>query len=366
MKKLTWKNVFKNLDYLSYSVLIAYFFYKFTSYKSFFYLYINEWAFSETLINYSGGFVRRGILGEIFSYISFNSATNYYAISFIFYLSSITYLVYGFFTKSKKYSHLTKFVIMFCPFGIFYLFSNLNFFFGRRDILILNLLIFLNSKKFKNFNSQIFTFLMFGTFITLTYELFLFFMPLFWKLIISKDKKENNLKILVFGYLTLLNLLMLTVYSTPKNFQYLCKNIELKRIQMNLDNLNCWGAPYYLESDDKFIWINEVSRGLNFSSSYLLWLFSLALLLLFIKFFGVFDSSYNLAISTLFILFFIAQDYGRWMFLIFSTTLILGNIEKSESTNSLKFKLFSYCLIICGLALDIPVYLFQEKMFLRF
>ena len=90
---------------------------------------------------------------------------------------------------------------------------------------------------------------------------------------------------------------------------------------MNLDNLNCWGAPYYLESDDKFIWINEVSRGLNFSSSYLLWLFSLALLLLFIKFL-VYSILHNLATAhSLF--FFIAQDYGRWMFLIFSTTLIL-------------------------------------------
>ena len=37
-----------------------------------------------------------------------------------------------------------------------------------------------------------------------------------------------------------LNILMLTVYSTPQNFNSLCKNIEAKRINMNLDNLDCW------------------------------------------------------------------------------------------------------------------------------
>ena len=49
---------------------------------------------------------------------------------------------------------------------------------------------------------------------------------------------------------------------------------------MKLDNLDYWGAPYYLDNQDKSIWVTEVVEGLGFSSNYLLWLISLILLLL--------------------------------------------------------------------------------------
>lgn len=366
MKDLINKFVFKNIDLVIYIIIFLYFFYKFTSYKSFFYLYVNEWAFSETLINYSGGFVRRGVIGEFFSKISGNEYKLYYVSSFIFYLASFVHLVYFFILKSKNFSYLNRFVLFFSPFGFYYLSSNLNFFFGRKDLLILNFLIIFSSKKLRVFKYQILNFLIFGTLLTLAYEMFLFFLPLFWKLINDKTKKHKYIKIASFNYLALLNISLITLFSSPKNFEYLCSNIETKRIQMSLDNLNCWGAPNYLNNKNKSVWINEVIDGLNFSSNYILWAISIALLILFINYFVFFDNSYKYSIGILFVLFFIAQDYGRWMFLIFATTFVLGEERKSAETLILKYKLTSYLLLFSGLILDIPVYLFQEKIFFRF
>ncbi len=363
MKSLFKKYLINNIDLFLYVLLFSYFFYKFTSYKSFFYLYINEWAFSETLINYSGGFVRRGLLGEFFSSILQTSGESYYILSFIIFLISLIHLLYFIYNKSRDSSLLTRVAIIFCPFGIYYLLSNFNFFFGRRDILILNFLIFMNSKKLKSFKAKIFIFLLFGSILTLTYEMILFFLPLLWNLIISNSKKENFLKIIAFGFMSILNILMLTVYSTPQNFNFLCKNIEAKRINMKLDNLDCWGAPYYLDNQDKSIWVTEVVEGLGFSSNYLLWLISLILLLLFINYFG---SLYKFSISSLLLLFFIAQDYGRWFFLIFATSIIFGIDKKQKPVVLKNVKIISFLLIIFGIILDIPVYLFQDKEFLRF
>lgn len=363
MQKLFKKYIINNIDLFFYVFLFSYFFYKFTSYKSFFYLYINEWAFSETLINYSGGFVRRGFLGEFFSTILQTSGSRYYTLSFVFFLSSFIHCLYFIYNKSKHFPLLTRLAFIFCPFGIYYLISNINFFFGRRDILILNFLIVMCSKNFKSFNSKIFTFFIFGAILTLTYEMFLFFLPLFWKIIISHSKQESNLKIITFGLISTLNILMITLYSTPRNFNFLCKNIEIKRINMNLENLNCWGAPYYLENQNKLIWISEIIEGLKFSSNYALWSLSLFLLLMFINFFG---SSYKLLIIPLFALFFIAQDYGRWFFLIFATTVIVSTENEGYHLKLNRSKTIGYLLIMFGIVLDIPVYLFQVKEFLRF
>ena len=354
-----------NLDLIFYITLFLFFFNKFVNQISFLNIYKNEWAFSESLIDYSAGFVRRGLLGELFSWVSLNSGIALLNISFLFFTLSIAHLLFFVFTRLKNYSFLMRLVLMFSPFGLYYLFSNLNFFFGRRDLLILNFLILFNSKIIKeNFKIQILVFIIFGTILTLTYEMFLFFLPIFWKLILKKTKEHSYIKNISFSYLIVLNILMLTKFSISRNYMFLCKNIEEKRIQMKLDNLGCWGAPEYLNNEDKSLWIYEVLDGLRYSSNYLLWLSLLSLLIIFINNFSFLEFSNKLPVSSLFILFFIAQDYGRWMFLIFFTTLVLS-IEK-KYTESSKVKVISFILIFSGLIIDIPIYLFQDKSFFKF
>ena len=359
------KKYLSNLDLLLYVILFFFFFNKFVNQISFLNIYKNEWAFSESLVDYSAGFVRRGLLGELFSWISMNSGITLLNISFIFFTLSLAHLMCFVLTKSKNYSFLMRLVLMFSPFGLYYLFSNLNFFFGRRDLLILNFLILFNSKIIKkNFKIQILVFIIFGTILTLSYEMFLFFLPIFWKLILKKTKEHSYIKYITFSYLIVLNILMLTKFSISRNYMLLCKNIEGKRIQMNLDNLGCWGAPEYLNNEDKSLWIYEVLDGLSYSSNYLLWLTLLLLLIMFINNFSFLEFFNKLSVSTLFILFFFAQDYGRWMFLIFFTTLVLS-VEKKYIESS-KVKVVSYILIFSGLIIDIPVYLFQDKSFFKF
>ena len=75
-----------NLDLIFYITLFLFFFNKFVNQISFLNIYKNEWAFSESLIDYSAGFVRRGLLGELFSWVSLNSGIALLNISFIFLL----------------------------------------------------------------------------------------------------------------------------------------------------------------------------------------------------------------------------------------------------------------------------------------
>ena len=100
-------------------------------------------------------------------------------------------------------------------------------FFGRRDILILNFLIFMNSKKLKSFKAKIFIFLLFESILTLTYEMVYFSSVVMEFNYLIKKRKLSKIILLV---MSILNILMLTVYSTPQNFNFLCKNIEAKKL----------------------------------------------------------------------------------------------------------------------------------------
>ena len=367
MKIISKKNFFyvlKRIDIVVYFLIGMYFFYKFTTYKNFFYLYVNEWAFSETLIDYSGGFVRRGFIGFLFSKLAIPVA-NFPFASFVFYLISYVHLSYYFLKKLSHFPLLFRTVCFFSPFGIFYFYSNMNYFFGRRDLLILNFIILINSQIFKTDKNNLLLFSFLGTFIIFSYEILILFLPLFWKLLTVSNIKQEIFKKTLFILFSFANLLMLFKFSTPSDFNLLCKNISKKREIISLDNLGCWGAPSYLESGDKSIWIDEVINGLKYNNNFTFWILTFFLLLSFIYLLNHSDKWVLLYQIPLFFIFFAAQDYGRWFFLIFATNFICFNNNFEIKKNN-KLFVISFLLIISGLTLDIPVYLFEEKIFLRF
>ena len=81
-----------NLDLLFYITLFLFFFNKFVNQISFLNIYKNEWAFSESLIDYSAGFVE-GLIGRIIFWVSLNSGI-FLNISFIFFTLSIAHLLF--------------------------------------------------------------------------------------------------------------------------------------------------------------------------------------------------------------------------------------------------------------------------------
>ena len=53
------------VDILFFLGLFVFNFFSYIYIPDFFYKFINGWTFNEWLINYQGGFVRRGLLGEL-------------------------------------------------------------------------------------------------------------------------------------------------------------------------------------------------------------------------------------------------------------------------------------------------------------
>lgn len=353
----------KNLLFPSYFVYLFIKTYLFSRNTSFLFLYKNEWAFSESLINYSGGFVRRGLFGEILSFFSIEPL-NYPLYSFLIYLISLFHIFIFIFKKIKSHPISNQLVYIFIPFGFFYFLNNLNFFIGRRDFLIINLLIFVQYIYEKGITRRnLYVYFALSLITSLIYEVILFFIPLLWLI----HKKNTSLfskttKSYLF-FLVVVNLLLLLRFSTPANYSLLCENVNSLRVILNLKNKGCWGAPSYLKTNNPSQQIYDIFEGLQLTGLGF-WLLIVVLLILFLRYFVNLDFYYVLGILPLFLLFFIAQDYGRWLFLIFLTSLILS-IENQDN-EKLKFKLLVVLtILVFGYFVKVPIYLFQEVQLFR-
>lgn len=135
---------------LSLFILIIYFFYYA---KSFSYDYKNSYAFSELFLNYQGGFVRRGLLGEIFMILHKNLS-----LSPIFFFSTILFLIhittlYLFFkiTEIIKLPFELKIILFFSPALLFFSIYDFNMFFIKdifiKFLILLHAFIIIKTKK---------------------------------------------------------------------------------------------------------------------------------------------------------------------------------------------------------------------------
>ena len=162
-----------------------------------FYLYFkkdvgNDSSISEWLINYNGGFTRRGLGGEINIFIS-----NIFDISLrssIFYLQSALHLIFIFllyFYLKNFYLNILQIFALFSPLFLIYPIAEIEAL-GRKEILLL--ISFIASVYFtdKKFSANFFNYQILITFpiLCLIWEQVVLFVPFFIVLIIYK----NNLK----------------------------------------------------------------------------------------------------------------------------------------------------------------------------
>ena len=350
---------FQNLTILFFCFFLVFKFYNFINQPSFLYAYKNEWSFSETFINYSSGFVRRGLIGEIFEIIKL--PINFYVISsFVFYSISLFHIFFYIIKKLKKFSLTKQIVVIFSPFGLLYFANNLSFFFGRRDLLILNLLIFVTkAKKHSNNNSKLIGIFIFSLFISLNYEVILFFIPLIWYLMFKENNEKKIIINLYFASLFFLNVLLLLIFSSVNDFIAFCSNISLKREILNLNNGSCWGAPTYLSDRNFLNNINEVVLGLEKTGLFIWLVLFLNLFLVMIYFLNL-EFKIFFLLSPLIVLFFIAVDYGRWFFLIFATSLL---ISENYGNPSQKLNILLGVIVLSYISINMPIYLFQEIIY---
>ena len=157
------------------------------------FLHPTDWTTSEWLINYHGGFIRRGLIGELLLQINqfININPRYLVYIFeILLLSSYYYLIINFFKK-----------INFSPILILVIFSPLAFVYpvaeaetlARKEILLFCIyIIFLSSLILKNLKLTYFVIIILIPLMNLVWDGILFYMPFF---IFSFINQNNNLKL---------------------------------------------------------------------------------------------------------------------------------------------------------------------------
>jgi hypothetical protein len=320
----------------------------------------NGYILGDWVINYSGGFVRRGLLGQFFFSIS-----KYFDISIkhiIFFFSSAVYTssIYFFYkiVKNKLDNYLVLVFILLPSTFLFNFFDPLSV--GRKEILIFFFFSFyyLNLKKIlDNFRFKLFIILLF-IIILLTHELIFFFIPYLFVLkyfhINSSIKKINPrnyyLEILIFLVGSILMLVIFKV-SHLHNNKVLCNSL----LEVNLTTNTCWAINDFkneiIINSSLFSYFIEKKYFINYFLYFLLSVFPLFLLVSqssnqILKKRFIFISIFCLFFSMAFYM--QVNDWGRYLNVTFLIhfLIVLKFIKKDIDRVKIKNKLIkSFSLI---------------------
>ena len=307
-------------------------------------------AMSEWVINYGGGFVRRGLIGEFIFQLSSVSNLNlrdclliFQILSYFFYYT----LIYWLFKDLKKnfLIILAIFSPVFFSFGLYELEA-----LGRKEILMYvffsyNFYLFY---KYKNINlNYIYTY--FSLFILmLTHESVVFYFLFYLFFFAVLDKKKNWRFYLLSGILiSIVIFLSLAIYLNPHSS---FDNAEMCKRLLNISNEHCGlGANFTTASISRHI--GEVHWKLvDFKNYFFIFIFGFtAIFLLIYKSKLVTNNLFvkkNTFIPIIFcslppmLLFLIAVDSGRWTSMLYHMIAItyFGLIKLKEIEISQNFK----------------------------
>ena len=307
---------------------------------------------SEWLINYLGGFTRRGLSGQIFIIFS-----NFFELKIrliIFYFQCFIYLVFLILVY-EYFKNLPKFYIyylsIFCPLFITYHVAELEIL-ARKEILVfINFLIFfliIENIKLRKF-TNIYLILTLPL-IILIWEPIVFFLP-FYILVLIKSKNYKNFSILIIDLFTIFIPSIITVCIlifnnfSIENEKLMCetmKNVYDEHCYMSLGYLDT-SIVQNFESLFRDIKIEYIFRYLMI---YLIGFFPIYYLLFYLekKIFFEIKILNKIKILHLYIffsfpiliLFMMGLDWGRWIniyyFFSFTTVyfLIKNNLYKIE------------------------------------
>ena len=225
-KKFKLSQIFLKILLLFSFIVISINFFEWTEKKSYF-------EYSDWLINYQGGFTRRGLFGEILFILHKVSGLG---LDLILYLgvTSMYFVFFLFLYKILKKSNLNflNTLILFSPLSFTYLALNKTLA-GRKEILLFFLLVifFYNLKniKFENIKYWIIFIL---TVSSLTHFGFIFYSPflILFFIFLYPEKKYKDLfiqilPILFSGLLIVLFTFYSTIYSKPEIFE-ICESIK--------------------------------------------------------------------------------------------------------------------------------------------
>lgn len=323
-----YQNFLKILIYFSFLIVIFNFFY-----------FVKEQSlsqYSDWLINYQGGFVRRGLIGEIFYQFHKISLVRLDVIVFLF-VSFFYFIFYKNFLNliEKLNVNFINLLIIFSPFSFIYPVMEEKAS-GRKDIIYLVFLTYLclYLKKFK-FNYQKYLLIFLITITILSHTGFIFLIP-FYITIFFLLNKNQKIKILLNELFIISSITILICF-----FIFFNKNISDEGVSLICASVSkyvrpdcvdngyistlSWSLKYNLKLKND-LWMTE-NYNLFYSIVFLIYFSPLLYVLNFsyLKKFQKFNILY-LALILIFLtlpLYYLGVDYGRYMHLTYFSLAII-------------------------------------------
>ena len=295
-----------------------------------------SYALTEYLVNYEGGFVRRGLLGQILFYIHENI---FFQVNYIVLLLCIflyLYIFYFFMTKLNK-TFPTLFLLSPLMLGM----PILSDFFIRKDILGLLLLIFLvyickSKLKSLKFFICINSFYMLSILINETilfYSFFIIFLFTLERNRIYEKIVKNIISTLLILSPSLIIFIILIIYDLNFEGSSAIHN-SWQNLWIAISPQDCcnyeMGGEIMALRDEKINFLNLYNVIKNYPTNILAWLITIFTCFVFIINYlkePKIKKKYLLKILiiqfiSLLPLFFFAGDWGRWTFFWISSTMI--------------------------------------------
>lgn len=201
-------------------VLLTYFLYLALGFIFFLTFHINEfpdkYTFTDWLINYEGGFVRRGLLGQIIFELSkfLNFELKYIILFFQITIYSIYFLLF-FSLLSKRKINFFWLLIIFSPISFLYPMAELETL-GRKDIFVITFFLIFSMINYKNLNILLFSFISLFSLSCLIHEITTFYIFHYLFVFYIKNKffikQQVNRKHYLIFFLSLAILLYLNLY----------------------------------------------------------------------------------------------------------------------------------------------------------
>ena len=285
----------------------------------------NTYTITEWLINYQGGFIRRGLLGEILYFFYknkiFNLANIFYFL-LIFLYSLIIFLYFNLINKLKIDKILL--IQLLSPLFLIYPLIEIDII-GRKEIfLILFLLLYVNffiknSIKFQLSYIFLSTNLLFFIHEGLIFY-FQFFLLIFFISNISRVKNKDLILISILGCLYFIFLIYFTLFFFENSLPHAHEIIN-SYSDLTFRNL---GAFYWIEKDIFF----AINKIIEISNLYIVIKFSFVYVAFQVLFFSYVFRTKKI-IFFLFIcnflsipIFLLALDWGRFIYILFNLNLI--------------------------------------------
>ena len=305
---------------------------------------INPWSFTELLINYEGGFVRRGFIGNIIFQFDSDGILfdTLYFVVFINFVIFISLILLNLRTSSLNYFQKLLFHIsIFAPFNIT-LFGN---FYSRKEMFLINfyllsLLIYKTNRK----NLFLYSSFLFGILALLIHEgvaLFILF-PFYIFLLKKKNIKQRTINLFNFSMFALFMILVLYKGNTQIVSQIWSSLSSEDIVLINNLNPNAitalgWGVLEALKTTYIVVFSGSI---IYWSVFFVMIVYTISIVLgkhiteiyIILKNTILNNKEFLIIVP----LFFFTFDYGRWIFTIFYLTFFTMIIFKENTINNLK------------------------------